>query len=79
MEEQRARQEAEQRTAAATSAQTTDGVSAPSVVPATADEQMLGRALTSSIQGEPDFSTMTEEEQIQYAMQMSLQQQAVPG
>jgi len=80
MEEQRARQEAEAR-ANNPELVTNEG--------ATNEEQMLEQALQMSMDrggpsvraGVPDFSAMTEEEQIAYAMQMSMQDHAtdVPG
>ncbi|KAK6467128.1 26S proteasome non-ATPase regulatory subunit 4 [Huso huso] len=73
MEEQRQRQEDEARRAAVTSAAEA-GIPTP-----TGDEsdeallQMAVRQPESSGPGLPDFSSMSEEEQIAYAMQMSLQ------
>jgi len=80
MEEQRARQEAEAR------ANNPEGATNEG---ATNEEQMLEQALQMSMDrggpsaraGVPDFSAMTEEEQIAYAMQMSMQDHAsdTPG
>ncbi|XP_032806622.1 26S proteasome non-ATPase regulatory subunit 4 isoform X1 [Petromyzon marinus] len=77
MEEQRQRQEEEARRAAAASA------AEAGVKPAAgedSDQALLEQALAMSMQqpetvspGIPDFSSMSEEEQIAYAMQMSLQ------
>lgn len=87
MEEQRQRQEDEQRRAMAADAETNPGVAA-GVEAMVADsepqteEAMLQRALAMSAEdgsaahdddGMPDFSNMTEEEQIAFAMQMSMQ------
>jgi len=86
MEEQRQRQEEEQRRAQAESAQETESTgqvpSVSSVAP-TSDEAMLERALalsteTPSDEMMPDFSNMTEEEQIAFAMQMSMQESQEP-
>jgi 26S proteasome regulatory subunit N10 len=78
MEEQRARQQAD------TGANTAEGQEAPaSGQPAptpgedTSEEAMLQRALAMSMDGgesggEPDLAAMTEEEQIAYAMRMSM-------
>ncbi|KAK9526722.1 hypothetical protein VZT92_015407 [Zoarces viviparus] len=76
MEEQRQRQEEEARRATAASA--TDGVMDTSMPTAGADESEDALLKMSVSQPEsaaavlPDFSSMTEEEQIAYAMQMSL-------
>ncbi|UYV68597.1 Pros54 [Cordylochernes scorpioides] len=81
MEEQRQRQEEQARRAA-------EAVSVPETVPETAgtnEEELLERALAMSMETDqaghptggsavPDFASMTEDEQIAYAMQMSLQQ-----
>lgn len=86
MEEQRQRQEEEARRAAAQSAAEA-GVapmitSAEEGTPGTTEEALLEKALAMSLAQDnqptvseiPDFSSMTEEEQIAYAMKMSLQQ-----
>jgi len=85
MEEQRQRQEDEQRRAMAESDPNAAGSSAvaPGAAPAVAEpateEAMLQRALALSTEtpdideGMPDFANMTEEEQIAFAMQMSMQ------
>jgi len=86
MEEQRQRQEEEQRRAQAESAQETEStgqVPSVSTVAPTSDEAMLERALalsteTPSDEMMPDFSNMTEEEQIAFAMQMSMQESQEP-
>ncbi|CAN7938103.1 unnamed protein product [Ixodes hexagonus] len=78
MEEQRQRQEEEARRAAATAQEET----APRAEGGSTEEALLERALAMSLDTEPvapasvvpDFATMSEEEQIAYAMQMSLQQ-----
>nr|BAF75714.1 antisecretory factor-like protein [Pinctada fucata] len=79
MEEQRARQEDEAKKA--TLASTTESGAQPTEAGGNPDEAMLEQALAMSVQpdfGEqttpsvPDFGSMTEEEQIAYAMQMSL-------
>ncbi|UYV67217.1 Pros54 [Cordylochernes scorpioides] len=79
MEEQRQRQEEQARRAA-------EAVSVPETVPeSTNEEELLERALAMSMETDqaghstggsavPDFASMTEDEQIAYAMQMSLQQ-----
>ncbi|XP_017659254.1 PREDICTED: 26S proteasome non-ATPase regulatory subunit 4, partial [Lepidothrix coronata] len=73
MEEQRQRQEEEARRAAAASAAeagiaaTAGDESDDALLKMTITQQEFGRA------GLPDLSSMTEEEQIAYAMQMSLQ------
>lgn len=83
MEEQRQRQEDEARRAAANSAK--EATQSPSQTESgTSEERLLERALAMSLDTEPapmattaslpDFSAMTEDEQIAYAMQMSLQQ-----
>lgn len=78
MEEQRARQEADARSSNPEGP--TDGSSR--------EEQMLAQALAMSEGGHsaaaeavaaPDFSSMTEEEQIAYAMQMSMHDSAAAG
>ena len=72
MEEQRQRQEEEARRATAAS-----GEEAPTAEPPIADseEAMLQQALSMSTPQTPvfDFSAMTEEQQIEYAMRLSLQ------
>ncbi len=86
MEEQRARQEAE--TAAnpdtAAAGGTAPAASAGGAAEGEADP-VLARALAMSVgddtpttaqSAEPDFSTMTEDEQIAYAMRMSMQEEA---
>lgn len=86
MEEQRQRQEEEQRRAQAASAQESTEGSAPVIstaAPTTSDEAMLERALalsteTPSDEAMPDFANMTEEEQIAFAMQMSMQDAQEP-
>ncbi|XP_070506308.1 26S proteasome non-ATPase regulatory subunit 4 isoform X2 [Chironomus tepperi] len=86
MEEQRQRQEEEQRRAQAASAQETADTNAPviSSVAPTSDEAMLERALALSTETPsadevmPDFANMTEEEQIAFAMQMSMQDAQEP-
>jgi len=70
------------------------GIAAPAASTGNADEALLERALAMSLQpeteaaasdqttptkAEPDFGSMTEEEQIAYAMQMSMQPGAEPG
>lgn len=75
MEEQRARQEAEN---AASGGGETEGAT-PAIV--TEDEDpVLARALAMSVgesaAAEPDLSAMTEDEQIAYAMRMSMQDEA---
>ncbi|KAM7355223.1 regulatory particle non-ATPase 10 [Cochliomyia hominivorax] len=88
MEEQRQRQEEEQRRAAGGAAETESGstektTSAGPAAPKAAvdepnsEEAMLQRALAMSTEQSddnlPDFANMTEEEQIAFAMQMSMQ------
>jgi len=90
MEEQRQRQEDEQRRAIAESDAPAGAVGAAAVVAGAAgagagetntEEAMLQRALALSTEtpeideGMPDFANMTEEEQIAFAMQMSMQDQ----
>uniref|UniRef100_A0A6M2DS62 26S proteasome non-ATPase regulatory subunit 4 n=1 Tax=Xenopsylla cheopis TaxID=163159 RepID=A0A6M2DS62_XENCH len=78
MEEQRHLQEAEARRNQAP----TSGIP-PTVTEASSEEAMLERALAMSMeqpmevsdQPVPDFATMTEEEQIAYAMRMSVEEQ----
>ena len=78
MEEQRARQEDEARKVQAQSA-TESGAGA--LTEATNEEALLEQAISMSIAQEstdptpsvPDFASMSEEDQINYAMQMSLQ------
>ncbi|XP_037275030.2 26S proteasome non-ATPase regulatory subunit 4 isoform X2 [Rhipicephalus microplus] len=90
MEEQRQRQEDDARRAAANSAK--EGTQAPSTAEAesgSSEERLLERALAMSMETDPapptttaslpDFSAMTEDEQIAYAMQMSLQQAQPDG
>ncbi|XP_064465895.1 26S proteasome non-ATPase regulatory subunit 4-like isoform X2 [Ornithodoros turicata] len=89
MEEQRQRQEDEARRAAATSAKEGAPTPVKTETEGgTTEEELLERALAMSLDPEPttatatgagsatmpDFAAMTEEEQIAYAMQMSLQQ-----
>ncbi|KAM7313191.1 26S proteasome non-ATPase regulatory subunit 4 isoform X1 [Ixodes scapularis] len=77
MEEQRQRQEDEARRVASAKE-----VTAPKAEGGSTEEELLERALAMSLDPEPvapasvlpDFATMSEEEQIAYAMQMSLQQ-----
>jgi 26S proteasome regulatory subunit N10 len=87
MEEQRQRQEEEQRRAQATSAaEASETGGAPTsgiTVEPHSDEAMLERALalsteTPSDDNMPDFANMTEEEQIAFAMQMSMQDAQEP-
>lgn len=83
MEEQRARQEEEQRRAQANSAAETSPASGTTTTESSephSEEAMLQRALALSTDtasnvddGMPDFANMTEEEQIAFAMQMSMQ------
>lgn len=81
MEEQRARQEDEARKVQAQSATETPGGTATE---ATNEEALLEQAINMSMVQEPteqtpsvpDFASMSEEEQITYAMQMSLQNSA---
>ncbi|KAK3601358.1 hypothetical protein CHS0354_037674 [Potamilus streckersoni] len=81
MEEQRARQEEESRKAAASSVAESGKAQEGE---ASNDEAMLEKALAMSMHHDsadqtpsvPDFSSMSEEEQIAYAMQMSLQNSA---
>ncbi|KAL5022296.1 hypothetical protein ScPMuIL_001451 [Solemya velum] len=79
MEEQRARQEEDAKKAVSASAEEASTTRPPG----TGDEALLEQAIAMSMQPEPeqpeqktpssaDFSSMTEEEQIAYAMQMSL-------
>uniref|UniRef100_A0A131YG13 26S proteasome non-ATPase regulatory subunit 4 n=2 Tax=Rhipicephalus TaxID=426455 RepID=A0A131YG13_RHIAP len=90
MEEQRQRQEDEARRAAANSAkQATQAPSAAETESGSSEERLLERALAMSMETDPapptttaslpDFSAMTEDEQIAYAMQMSLQQAQADG
>ena len=85
MEEQRARQEAENATSGGAQAGE-EGAQAPAAgaadqaAPASAteeDDPVLARALAMSVgesaAAEPDLSAMTEDEQIAYAMRMSMQ------
>ncbi|RWS30633.1 26S proteasome non-ATPase regulatory subunit 4-like isoform X2, partial [Leptotrombidium deliense] len=94
MEEQRARQEQEARAAAGgsqASAGTAPATAETTTVAKDTDEEMLERALAMSVETSnvppsstkpalPDFAAMTEEEQIRYAMEMSLNpaQQVTP-
>lgn len=89
MEEQRQRQEDEARRAQASESSGTKEPEAPKELPT--EEAMLKRALAMSLEGDststtpvkstppsagvPDFSNMTEDEQIAFAMQMSMQDQ----
>lgn len=83
MEEQRQRQEEETRRAqAASGAEAAAGGNVPTVKEEPSEEAMLERALAMSMEsGEDanirapvvDFANMTEEEQIAFAMQMSMQ------
>ena len=72
MEEQRQRQEEEARRATAASGDDTPTPQAPI---ADSEEAMLQQALSMSTPQTPvfDFSAMTEEQQIEYAMRLSLQ------
>ncbi|XP_031631107.1 26S proteasome non-ATPase regulatory subunit 4 isoform X2 [Contarinia nasturtii] len=89
MEEQRQRQEDEQRRALAESDSSAvsavslaGGTTASASVEPNSEEAMLQRALALSTEtpdadeGMPDFANMTEEEQIAFAMQMSMQDHA---
>ncbi|XP_035675234.1 26S proteasome non-ATPase regulatory subunit 4-like [Branchiostoma floridae] len=88
MEEQRARQEEEARKATSESTTETGVTPASTVTEGDSEEAMLERALAMSMErGEMaedtpmptvDFDNMTEEEQIAYAMQMSLQSVQTP-
>lgn len=87
MEEQRQRQEEEQRRAQGSSAETggaQEGTSSGGAAVASqpnSEEALLERALAlSTDDAMPDFANMTEEEQIAFAMQMSMQdaQQETP-
>lgn len=76
MEEQRARQEEEARKVQTESAAEAGKVSTE----ATSEEAMLEQAISMSMGGQeqktpsvPDFGSMSEEDQIAYAMQMSMQ------
>ena len=87
MEEQRARQEAENTASGGAQAGEGEGAQAPAAgageaVTASAteeDDPVLARALAMSVgesaaaSAEPDLSAMTEDEQIAYAMRMSMQ------
>ena len=88
MEEQRARQEAEN----ATSGGQAEGQPAAAgateqagAAVAEEDDPVLARALAMSVGesasagGEPDLSAMTEDEQIAYAMRMSMQDEGTPA
>ncbi|XP_076364033.1 regulatory particle non-ATPase 10 isoform X1 [Tachypleus tridentatus] len=90
MEEQRQRQEDEAKKASTQSAMEIEGSqSAPTPATGSNEETLLEKALAMSLESEgtqgtgttsvPDFSAMTEEEQIAYAMQMSLQQAGEGG
>ena len=72
MEEQRQRQEEEARRVTAASGEDTPTPQAPI---ADSEEAMLQQALSMSTPQTPvfDFSAMTEEQQIEYAMRLSLQ------
>lgn len=72
MEEQRQRQEEEARRATAASGEEVPTAEAPI---ADSEEAMLQQALSMSTPQTPvfDFSAMTEEQQIEYAMRLSLQ------
>lgn len=72
MEEQRQRQEEESRRVTADSGEETPTPEAPI---ADSEEAMLQQALSMSTPETPvfDFSAMTEEQQIEYAMRLSLQ------
>lgn len=84
MEEQRQRQEDEARRAAANSAKQATQAPTAETESGSSEERLLERALAMSMETDPapptttaslpDFSAMTEDEQIAYAMQMSLQQ-----
>ncbi|XP_022086681.1 26S proteasome non-ATPase regulatory subunit 4-like isoform X2 [Acanthaster planci] len=77
MEEQRQRQEAPSQPSESA---TTDATPKPTSAPADSEEALLEQALAMSGAMEtpmPDLSTMTEEEQIAFAMQMSLAQSSV--
>lgn len=86
MEEQRARQEAESAASAGggESGQPESGAATTEAAPAgmeADDDPVLARALAMSVGGssggaEPDLSAMTEDEQIAYAMRMSMQEDA---
>nr|CAG4640980.1 EOG090X08NC [Eulimnadia texana] len=76
MEEQRQRQEEEARRAGQAPQGESGAAAEPSAQPASSEDAMLERALGLSV---PDFSTMTEEEQIAYAMQMSMQDAQTQG
>ncbi|XP_048745283.1 26S proteasome non-ATPase regulatory subunit 4-like [Ostrea edulis] len=85
MEEQRARQEDEAKKA--NPVPTTEAGAQPAEGGGNTEETMLEQALAMSMQPEaveqptpsvPDFGSMSEEEQIAYAMQMSLANSAVP-
>ncbi|GAB0094599.1 26S proteasome non-ATPase regulatory subunit 4 [Sergentomyia squamirostris] len=88
MEEQRQRQEEEQRRAMAAdaAANPSAGTGGPEALPGDephSEETLLQRALALSTEapadddGMPDFANMTEEEQIAFAMQMSMQEEPV--
>lgn len=84
MEEQRARQEEEQRRVQADSAAeaTQTGTAATESSEPPSEEALLQRALALSTEvddGMPDFANMTEEEQIAFAMQMSMQDAQDPA
>lgn len=72
MEEQRQRQEEEARRAAAASGEETP---TPQATIPDSEEAMFQQALSMSTPQSPvlDFSAMTEEQQIEYAMRLSLQ------
>lgn len=84
MEEQRQRQQEDARRSQTTSEAPAPPAAPPSSHEVTSDEAMLERALAMSIeestagvsassQQEPDFNAMTEEEQIEFALKMSMQ------
>jgi len=87
MEENRARQLREETTAGSTMETATVEPGSASTAPAPEDEAMLARALEMSMEpgdsksapsagasAEPNLAAMTEEEQIEYAMRMSMQE-----
>uniref|UniRef100_A0A8C9Q982 26S proteasome non-ATPase regulatory subunit 4 n=1 Tax=Spermophilus dauricus TaxID=99837 RepID=A0A8C9Q982_SPEDA len=73
MEEQRQRQEEEARWAAAASAAEAGIAAAGTEGERDSDDALLKMTISGAMPGLPDLSSMTEEEQIAYAMQMSLQ------
>ena len=90
MEEQRQRQEDEARRTGAATEPVAVAAAAAAGAPASNEDAMLERALAMSmdqpaaapvavsaapsVMNYPDFATMSEEEQIAYAMQMSMQE-----